>query len=348
MTKTHSHQLILGLTHGDSRTWAAARQRLNLIPPKRRARMRYMDEFAEQRHQASIPVPYLHSTHESILNPVGPADVSEWFAVSLLSSLGVSLGGSMASPTSIWQELSEIRDQDPSAVRGRLGTTIALDVIARSGSTATSGKDNPHYFDDLSLIRAMAVAVTSETSLDTSDRIEKELSITASDDGLVAGIAMGNLTVALLTGASPKTAINNLVASLAHDSWTLSVIKQSLDLARQASSIDELAFMLEKEIADHVYSYQVSAPETLAMACAYLAFSTTRDQLLLGGFLNASRSEVLVPLLWGLAGVQYGGFDSSPGPLQGLSVRALRGIDLNEMYLDLDFSDSLERKNNNG
>jgi len=348
MTKTHSHQLILGLTQGDSKTWAAARQRLNLVPPKRRKRMRLLDEFAEQRNQSSIPVPYLHSTHESILNPVGPADVSEWFAVSFFSSLGLSLGGSMASPMSIWQELSEIRAQDASAVRGRLGTTIALDVIARSGSTATSGKDNPHYFDDLSLIRAMAVAVTLGTSLDASDRIEKELSITASNDGLVAGIAMGNLTLALLAGTPPKNALDNMVSSLANDSWTLSVIQQSLDLARHATSIEELGFMLEKEIADHVYSYQVSAPETLAMACAYLAFSTSRDQLLLGGFLNSSRSEVLVPLLWGIAGVQYGGFDFSPGPLQGLSVRALRGVDLNEMFLNLDFSDSLERKNSNG
>lgn len=331
MSSEKSEQLVLGLLHGDSRTWAAARQRLVLVPPKRRMRMRYLDEFAEKKGQSSIPVPYLHSTHESVLNPLGPADVSEWFAVSLLSSRGLNQRLEPTGKQQIWRDLAQDRAENPLNVRGRLGTTIALELLQKSGTFETSGKDNPHYFDDMSLVRAMAVAVSASDAGLLETELREELRVTASHDGLHAGAAMGKLVYELLEGSAPLAAVNKITSELPAGSWTSAVAKQAIDLSSSASSIEELGFLLEKEIADHVYTYQVSAPETLAMVLAYLSIANSKEELLLSGFLNASRSEVLAPIVWGLAGIIFGGYRSSPGSLQGVSIKKLRGIEVQTM-----------------
>lgn len=326
--KNSQEQLILGLLHGDAKTWASARQRLNLVPPKRRMRMRYLDEFAEVRSQSSLPVPYLHSTHESVLNPLGPADISEWFYVSALSSTARSMDNKSAELQAIWFELAAARKAGPAQVRGRLGTTIALDLIASTGSTTTSGKDNPHYFDDLALVRALAVAITNQQRGDLEAALVRELSVTASHDGLASGNAFGHLVSGLLAGNDVPEAIARSLDLLDAGSWTEALVTQALEIAAAAESIEDLGLRLEQEIADHVYSYQIAAPETLALVCGYLKFAKSKTDLLLAGFLHSSRSEVLVPLLWGLAGLKFGGYIASPGPLQGLSIKAFRGVDL--------------------
>lgn len=340
-------QLILGLLHGDSRTWAAARQRLALVKPKRRMRMRYLDEFAEKRAQSSFPVPYLHSTHESVLNPTGPADVSEWFAVSMLSNKGLDLDLKQSKKQQVWFDLTSKRESEPLSVRGRLGTTIAMDVIHATGSAKTAGKDNPHYFDDMALIRALAVAVSNEDESRLEAELREELGVTVSLDGVDSGVALGFLAKGLLSGEPVSSVIPRILKYLPEGGWSASVVIQALDLAKVSKSIDELGELLEKEIADHIYSYQIAAPETLAMACAYLAFATTREELLLGSFLNSSRSEVLTPLLWALAGVMFGGFSSSPGALQGVSVTNLKGFELSDIYRTAWVNAGVERLNNN-
>ena len=331
MNSEKSIQLVLGLLHGDSRTWAAARQRLVLVPPKRRMRMRYLDEFAEKRGQSSIPVPYLHSTHESVLNPLGPADVSEWFAVSLLSSRGLNQRLEPTGRQQIWRDLAHDRSENPLSVRGRLGTTIALELMQKSGTFETSGKDNPHYFDDMSLVRAMAVAVSTSDAGLLETELREELRITASHDGIHAGVAMGKLVHELLEGSTPSNAVKKVVSEIPVGSWTAALAEQAIELSQAAPSIEQLGFLLEKEIADHVYSYQVSAPETLAMVLAYLSLASTREELLLASFLNSSRSEVLTPAIWGLTGIIFGGFQASPGALQGVSISKLKGIELQTM-----------------
>lgn len=324
----HNQRLIQGvrgLIRGDSMNWAAAKQRLNLVPPKRRDRMRSLDEFAEQGSQSTLAVPYLHSTHESVFDPLGPADVAEWFTVSLLSSAALTKDHEKAEKQEIWLELTKQRQVDPSMVRGRLGTTIALATLAANGKDGTSGKDNPHYFDDLGLVRAVAVAMQCSDSRSLEKEIEDEVSLTASGDGLKAAVAFGQLFYELLAGSTKETAISAAIDRLPVGTWGAAVLEQSLEIAANASSVDDLAFALEREIADNVYCFPVSAPETLAMICAHLAFASSRDQLIAGGILHSSRAETMAPLIWSIAGVLFGGYEQISKPLQGVSVRTLRG-----------------------
>lgn len=323
------NQITRGVLGGDALTWAGSRQRLNLLPPKRRRRIRFLDESFELKNQTTIAVPYLHSTHESVMNPVGPADVGEWYAVSALSAMGLGLAQESVGRTGIWKQLAEARDAQPEAVRARLGTTIALETGHRTGGFETSGKDNPHYFDDLSIIRAIAYAVYGEDC--TIADVEAELKITVSEDGLEVGLASFELTRELMNGATATEAVEKALSMLTAGSWASAVVTEALELAKQSESIDQLGVLLESKINDHVYSYPVAAPETLAMVCAYLSFCENREQLLMAGFLNSSRSETLVPILWGYAGAIFGGFASNSQPLQGSSVQALAGLELEQL-----------------
>lgn len=326
MSKDTQQQISRGVLAGDAMTWAAGRQRLNLLPPKRRRRIRFLDEFFEQKNQTTLAVPYLHSTHESAMNPIGPADIGEWYAVSALSAMGLGLEDSKPGRTGIWKQLATARASDPESIRGRLGTTIALETVHRTASFETSGKDNPHYFDDLSIIRAIAYAVFGEGC--SIEDVEAELRVTVSEDGLEVGLASFELTRELINGSAPEKAVAKAISMLRAGGWALDVVAEAMQLAEQAQSIDQLGVLLESKINDHVYSYPIAAPETLAMVCAYLTFSENREQLLLAGFLNSSRSETLVPILWGYAGAIYAGFESTSQPLQGSSIGAFAGLDL--------------------
>ncbi len=328
-------QGLRGLVRGDSMNWAAARQRLNLVPPKRRMRMRYLDSFAEERSQSTLPVPYLHSTHESVLDPLGPADVTEWFTASLLSAAGMNLSLETAGKHELWKELTAIRALNPLEVRGRLGTTLALTTLANNGFDGTSGKDNPHYFDDLALVRAVAVAFCCDDKAELSKQIIEEVSLTASGDGLTGAVVFGHLFFDILSGIAVDEALDNLVAGLAKDTWSRGVLEQALNLVAGVDSVDELAFALERDIADHVYSFQVSVPETLAMVCAHLKFASSRDQLLAAGILHSSRAEIMAPLIWSLAGLIFGGFKDKSHDLQGLSIRAMKGKNPEEILEDV-------------
>jgi hypothetical protein len=328
-------QGLRGLVRGDSMNWAAARQRLNLVPPKRRMRMRYLDSFAEERSQSTLPVPYLHSTHESVLDPLGPADVTEWFTASLLSAARMNLSLETAGKHELWKDLVATRALNPAEVRGRVGTTIALETLANRGFDGTSGKDNPHYFDDLALVRAVAVAFCCGNKSELSEKIIEEVGLTASGDGLSGAVAFGHLFFDILTGTSVDEALDSLVAGLAEDTWPRGVLEQALNLVPEANSVDELAFALERDIADHVYSYQVSVPETLAMVCAHLKFAGSRDQLIAAGILHSSRAEVMAPLIWSLAGLIFGGFPDKARDLQGLSIKAVKGINPEHILGDI-------------
>lgn len=321
---------VAGLCSGDAVTWTAWWHRLAQLPPRREVRLGEAWHHDRDEHSTSLPTPYLQSSSPSLVDPAGPTDDAEWFVVAARHHLGQRLDGSPADDAyEVWHELAGRRAADADAVRGRIGTLIALANLVGGSTPPTSGHDNPHHFDDIACVRAVAAGLARPGDPSTAaDLAELDASVTHSLDGVWAARACAALVSSLVGGAVVSTAIDAAREELPAGSWCANVAEEFLGAAGRDEAVTDLAARLEREVVDHVYAYSTQAPETLGLLLAHLSTATDGDELLLGALCHPRHADALVPLAGAVAGAAYAGPAGALPTLGGVSVRGLAGVDL--------------------
>lgn len=323
---------VYGLALGDSLSTYSATHRVSMLAPKRALRMRTLYEYADLQLQTTRPSPYTHAQPGYLLNP-SPSDDSEWFVFSALALMRTD-----ASIEESWIALAKIRSQ----VHGRTGTKIALRNLDQGSSTSHSGHDNPHYFDDIACIRAIAASILNPTSvsaaveLATSDAV-----ITHSEDGLWCAQATAAFFTSLFSGQSKETSVEVAIKQLPNDSWSKRLIEKALNVTEGISSPISRAMKLETESVDRIYSYAISAPETLSLLFAHVMNSDSAEELVLSTFLHKRNLDSLPALTGAVASLIFddpwipSDFLGSPLILDGVCIPELKGTDLSEISLQL-------------
>lgn len=333
---------IAGLALGDGLAWPSWWHRLAVLAPKRQARLAQATHFAWERGATGAPTPYLQSSPPALVDVAGPTDDAEWFVVALRGHLGQTLGGSPAPPHTVWSELAQARVAEPGSVRGRLGTLMALDNLAGGLAPPASGHDNAHYFDDIACIRAIAAGLLHVGAPAAAGAAAAaDASVTHALDGVWAASGVAALVSELTAGSTADRAVDAAQAELPPGSWVAEVAHEMLTCAEGGDGTLAVATALERTVVDHVYSYATTGPETLGLALAHLATATTAESLVLGGLSHPRHADSLAPLCAALAGTAFGlGWLPTdavrPLPtLRGVAVRALAGLSLEAMLLDL-------------
>jgi len=287
---------IYGLAFGDGIGAPSATNRLGILAPKRIMRMRSLSEYADNRMHTTRPVPYTHAQPSSLLNP-SPSDDVEWFAfVMKYVSQGETAGVS-------WKFLTK----DYEVIRARTGTKIALKNLINGQEPPVSGHDNPHYFDDISLVRAAAIALIHYMDPNEMLRlIEEDITITHSEDGLYCARAFAILIATLLRGESKQDAIKFALHALPRDSWSERLVSRAIDLTRNLADNFDRALLLDEEYVDKIYAYAVSAPETLGLLLTHFENTESAEDLFNSSLLHKRNLDSLPPLAGLLAGVYYG------------------------------------------
>ncbi|MDD9207658.1 ADP-ribosylglycohydrolase family protein, partial [Georgenia sp. 10Sc9-8] len=327
-----------GLCAGDAMTWTGWWHRLAQLPPRRSVRLEEAWQHDRALPASSLPTPYLQSSPPSLIDPAGPTDDAEWFVVAVRHHLGQRLDGTDAgTDTDVWAELADHRQQDPATVRARVGTVIALENLAAGHRPPVSGRENPHYFDDIACVRAVAAGLLRPGDPGAaSDLAEGEAVATHALDGVYGARATAALVAALVGGWRPAEAITMTRAHLPRDSWCGHVVAECLAAVNSGSTLD-LAARLERDVVDHVYAYANQAPETLGLLLAHLRVARSGEELLLGALAHPRHADALVPLAGAVAGAVFGspvGTAELP-VLGGVSVRALAGVALEDVLADL-------------
>lgn len=330
---------VAGLAMADGLTWPAWWHRMSLLPPRRAVRLGQATQHAREQVTTSLPTPYLQSSSPELVDPAGPTDDTEWFVVGVRHALRQRLDGSPAvGPHDVWHELAEQRAASTDAVRGRIGTIIALDNLHQGLQPPVSGNDNPHYFDDLACVRAVAAGLLRPGSPgDAADLAETDASVTHALDGVWGARATAALVSALVGGADRAEATQAALRELPADSWVAHVVAECLAVVTPEAGALGLAARLERDVVDHVYAYATQAPETVGLLLAQLAVATDPQSLLLGALAHPRHADSLVPLAGAVAGAAFGGSDTDSGlpALGGVCVRALHGVPLASVVDDM-------------
>lgn len=338
-TEQVSWATIAGLCAADALTWTGWWHRLASLPPRRYVRLDEAWQHDRELHSSSLPTPYLQASAPSLIDPAGPTDDAEWFAVAARYHLGQRLDGSPAEAgTDVYSELAAQREDDVDAVRPRVGTVIALDNLAAGHRPPVSGRENPHYFDDIVCIRAIVAGLLRPGDPHgAADLAESEAAFTHALDGVYGARGTAALFAALAGGGPVTEAIEAAIAQLPDDSWCAAVVDECMAAAGDGDHALGLAARLEREVVDHVYGYANQAPETLGLLLAHLSVATNGEALLLGALGHPRHADALVPLAGATAGAVFGGpvTDTELPVLRGVSVRALAGVGLQEVLTDL-------------
>lgn len=325
------HATVAGLSAADGVTWTAWWHRMSQLPPRRAVRLGEATQHARDVVTTSIPTPYLQSSTPSLVDPAGPTDDTEWFVVAVRHHLGQQLDGSSTSrPHEVWHQLAEQRAADEDAVRGRIGTVIALANLHEGLKPPTSGTDNPHYFDDIGCVRAVAAGLLRPGApAEAADLAEVDAAVTHALDGVWGARATAALVAALVGGSDRASAVDAALHELPAESWIAHVVAECLGAVDENSGALDLAARLEREVVDHVYAYAYQAPESLGLLLAHLSTAAGADELLLGALAHPRHADGLVPLAGAVAGAAFGSASTAELPvLGGVCVRALAGLPL--------------------
>jgi ADP-ribosylglycohydrolase len=320
--------VVYGLAYGDSISSYSATHRVSLLAPRRVLRMRTLTEFADEHLQTTRPSPYTHAQPGCLLNPA-PSDDSEWFAFT-----ANALMNSEVPIEDAWVELSRHRGQ----VRGRTGTKVALRNLEQGSRIETAGHDNPHYFDDIACVRAIAAGILSASSISgASDLAFTDARVTHSEDGLWCAMATAAFVASGLSGETKEVAVSHAMKQLPAGSWSRRIIEKAIQAVQGDRSATSRGFTLENNCVDRIYSYAIAAPETLGLLFAHLLNSSKADEFFLATLLHKRNLDSLPALAGAVASLFFQDrwlpidFLSSELVLDGACLPDLRGTNLGEL-----------------
>lgn len=315
---------VLGLAFGDAMSFPASTHRLRLLNVKRANRMISLTQFAFDQKQNTYPTVYTHAQSVEFLAP-RPTDDSEW----LYFSADIHLSG--IEPKEGWLKLANSGED----LRGRTGTLMALDNLKAGKMPPESGHDNPHYFDDMAMVRSLAAALIFRGKGDlVLEKTKKDAEVTHSEDGISCALALVTLASSLLADEDVEIAIAKALKQLPEGSWSDRVVSDALKATAGAKTVTEVAYILEDVVIDRIYSYSISAPESLALILCYLKVAKSANDFLLAGTINKRKLDSLPALLGAIAGLIHGdewipaGFIANGSELDGVCIPSLKGKSL--------------------
>lgn len=325
MTSELLTRLAAGIIAGEAMSAMNADYRMYQLPPKRVTRVRTLGRLADDTRTTTVVRPFTHAAPPSVLQP-GAGENIEWFAFSARQH---ARGNDLAQ----WITLAETEP----AVRARIGTKHALQNLANGALPPQSGHDNPHYFDDIAMTRALgAVAIVADAD-DARLAARDDASVTHSLDGVWCAEAVAVLASALVQGADRQTAVSLALDVLPTESWSRRMADAALAVAAESASVFDRARRLSIEVGDWIYSYPIAAPETLAFLLAHLSASVSADDMMAAVVAQPRNAATLPAVAGGIAALSFSTdwipveLRGGDAPLTGLSIPEFAGRSVSEV-----------------
>lgn len=306
---------------GDSLSTQNATHRLALLSDRRVRRFNILQSFATENRHTTVPEPYVHGFSPKYLYP-RPSDDVEWFYWSRdIASRSLEF-------SEAWREMASSQDR----LRVRVSVASALKNIASGMKAPACGHDNPHYFDNSAMFRALGVASAIPQKLkDVRSLIKEDSSHTNSEDGVWCAVAIGVLVVNIFSGHQVSQAIESALKELPADSWSQREVTRALEISKNEPRLKERVMLLEEKFVDRIYPYPYSAPETLGLVVSHLQHEDEPYGLFTSMFLHRRNTDSLPGIIAFMLGLQHGSgwlpemFRFGEVSLDGVSIPTLKG-----------------------
>jgi ADP-ribosylglycohydrolase len=316
---------LLGLALGDALGWPAMYHRSRLLPAWTRRIRREMDAEREDSGVLRIPVPFSLNQPRTSFDP-GPTDDTEWAAWMMQGLLDHGCTVDPQWITGVWLALAQ------DTVRGWVSTHTALDNLRRGILPPLSGSDNPHYFDDGAVPRAVPVGIAyAGRPTEAASAAAIDAAVTNSEEGIwVASGVAASVSVACAGGSSTE-AVEAAREALPEGSWPRRLLDAATGV-HGAPVLEVLASLHELQSVE--YSDGCIGPETVATALAIISCSGNRFTEALTAATALPRGADMVPAIVGAIAGALAKDDPIPemweralGTLRGISIPALAGKD---------------------
>lgn len=319
--KQRARAAMLGLAVGDAISWPAMFHRSFLMPFWTRRIRREMDAASENLHVIRPPMPFSLNQNPQAFD-LGPTDDSEWCAFTAEQLLQQNGGLDSEKLLAAWRKLAEAAEP----VRGEVSTQAALFNLRNGKFPPHTGHDNPHYFDDGAMCRAVPIGVVCPGDHRRAAEFAAiDAAVTNSEDGLWAAQAMAALVTVLCGGGNLQQAIAAAQSYLPAHSWIARTVEKAMTICGNAETILEVAPELNREVINREYSYGSVAPETLAVTLAILTITKGEFEAALMAATVFAKTADSVPALVGAAAGALNGEKINFGPWRN-SIRFLKGI----------------------
>jgi len=271
-----SKNALLGLAIGDSISWQAMYHRSLELPFWTRRIRREIDVESETYKIIKLNLPF------SLNNPaepfkISPTDDTEWatFTIDLLLKANGKYDFNLN--VKAWKELADNQE----GIYGNVSTKAALKNLSKGLLPPECGHDNPHYFDDGAMVRAISIGALYAGNLDQAIEYSGlDASITNSLDGIWASQSIAAAISLACIESDIQKIIDAAVQQIPENSWLILKVKEALEIANKYETLLEALPVLNDNIINHSYNYGSAAPENLALTLAI--FFLSRGDLTLG------------------------------------------------------------------
>lgn len=262
--KHRASNAMIGLAIGNAISWTAMFHRSFLLPTWTRRLRREIDLASEAENVNLLTMPFSLNQPSQHFD-ISPTNATEWAAFSAGILMDTDFSHYNQSVLKEWICLSESKIH----IRGSISTQAALHNLRNGLNPPRTGKENPHYFDDGAMPRAVPIGIICAGQPDEAARLtEIDACVTNSEDGIWAAQAMAVAISLICSGKSITDTIKVAHQYLPETSWIRRVVDETMAIIVNSSSIISVLPELQNKIVNREYSYGNVAPETLALTFA--------------------------------------------------------------------------------
>ena len=257
---------MFGLAYGDAISFTSLFHRFHHadIPTRRHHFMWRRNREMGEMGISNLMLPFTHRMASETLEPY-PTDDTEFALLTMQAILDAD--------TVNYESLLKVWTEKVLPLQGevfvRFSERAALDNLARGIVPPASGNDNPLHYEDAAVPRAVPIGLYCAGQAERACELAQlDAQITNAEDGIYAAQAMAIAIALIADGASLNQALDRAREQFPADSWIAHVDGVVQDCLQQATTPEDLALLLNKNIINTVYSYGSVAPETLPSAFA--------------------------------------------------------------------------------
>jgi ADP-ribosylglycohydrolase len=330
--KKRARHAMIGLAIGDAMSWTAMFHRSYLLPSWTRRKRREIDSTSESENVILSPMPFSLNQPAQHFD-ISPTDRTEWAAFSAGILLGMRNSPSSYQQTVLKEWIKLAQSSEP--IRGGVSTQAALHNLREGIRPPQSGKENPHYFDDGAMSRAVPIGIICAGQSNEAARLaEIDASVTNSEDGIWAAQAIAVSISLICSGKNISDSIDIAHQYLPESSWIKRTVDEALKITENSKSIFSVLPELHNNIVNHEYSYGNVAPETLALTFAIARLHENNFETAVMTALGFAKSGEFLPAMVGalVGAMNYTeivskSWLSAIRSLKGICIPSLAGMD---------------------
>jgi ADP-ribosylglycohydrolase len=272
-------------------------------------------------------MPFSLNQSADVFKP-GPGDDTEWAAWMIGNLMKHACTVEQTWVNDAWRTLAT----DKGPVRGGVSTEAALANLRRGVMPPSSGRDNPHYFDDGAACRCVPIGIAyAGTPARAADSAAIDASVTNFEDGILVARATAAAISAACAGESPEAVIGRAVTELPKGSWSRRTVSEALTICRGDAPFLALVPSLHG-ILNREYSDGSVGPETIALVLAIVSrMGTDFSGAIAASTMFAKGADSVPALVGAIAGALTPGpaipeqWTDHLDPLNGICLPALAG-----------------------